>query len=299
MKSAREPAVSVIVIGYAPPALLQWCLEELRRQCEQRPDVELLVVAQREHQGSPFAPVRSRFPDLPWIEAPDDCNVSRLRGLGIARSQAPVIVLLEGDCIPAKDWVARLVRLHPAGGIGGAIEPGAFRSRLDWAAYFSEFAPFLAPLPPRPPQLPGTNVCYRRGALPAAERLAAEGLFETFVNADLGDAALASDSSLIVYHERQWPTALAVATRFHHGRVFAALRVRGAPLRRRAVFIGLSLLLPAVLFARVMGQLFRRRRFLLQGVLAAPWLAVLSASWAAGELMGYALGAGSSLEKWR
>ena len=299
MNSAPEPAVSVIVIGYAPPTVLQRCLDELRRQCEQRPEIELLVVAQREHQGNSFAPVRSRFSDLPWIEAPDDCNVSRLRGLGIARSSAPVVALLEGDCVPAKDWVARLARLRPAGGIGGAIEPGAFRSRLDWAAYFSEFAPFLAPLPARPPQLPGTNVCYRRGALPAAERLAAEGMFETFVNADLGDEALASDSSLVVYHERHWPTALAIATRFHHGRVFAALRVRGTPLSRRVVFMGLSVALPAVLFARVLKEVVRRRRFLLQALLATPWLAVLSASWAAGEFMGYTFGAGSSLDKWR
>ena len=63
--------------------------------------------------------------------------------------------------------------------------------------------------------------------------------------------------------------------------------------------MALALALPTVLFARVMGEVFRRRRFMRQAVLAAPWLAVLSASWASGEFMGYAFGAGSSLEQWR
>jgi glycosyltransferase involved in cell wall biosynthesis len=299
MPSSPESGVAVIVIGYAPPELLGRCLDVLRDQTSSRSDVELLVVAHPSHQGTPFAPVRSRFPGIGWIEAPFDQNVARLRGIGIARTRAPVVALLEGDCIPEPGWVERLTTLRPAGALGGAIEPGRFRRALDWAGFFCEFAPFMRPLPPKPAQLPGSNVVYRREALPPAERLAAHGLFETFVNASLGEESLATDDDLVVRHERTWSTRLLIATRFHHGRVFASLRVSGQPLSRRLPYIGLAAALPAVLCARVLGEVFRRRRFRLRAVLAAPWIVVLSLSWALGELAGYAAGPGSSLDQWR
>ncbi len=299
MPSTREVRVSVVVIGYAPAALLSRCLAELREQQKGRGDTELLVVAHPEHQGTSFAPVRAQFPDITWVDAPVEHNVARLRGLGIARAMAPVIALLEGDCIPAAGWLDRLVTVEPVGGVGGAIDPGNFRSGVDWAAYFCEFAPFMSPLPRVPKQLPGTNVVYRRAALPPASLLEAEGLFETFLNADLGADALATDSGLVVHHERTWQLGLALATRFHHGRVFAALRVRGWPLSKRAPYLGLAVALPIVLIARVFGEVWRRRRLRGRAILTMPWIVALSASWALGEFAGYAAGAGSSLDKWR
>jgi hypothetical protein len=110
---------------------------------------------------------------------------------------------------------------------------------------------------------------------------------------------LSSDDSLIVRHERTWRRGDVVATRFHHGRVFAALRVAGASALRRATFVPLALALPVVLAARVFREILHRRRCRWPALRSAHWILILSVAWAAGELAGYAAGAGSSLDKWR
>jgi hypothetical protein len=299
MPSRSDLKVSVVVIGYAPAPLLSRCLRELREQQKARDDTEVVVVAHSSHQGTSFASVRTEFPEVHWIEAPVEHNVARLRGLGIARSGASVIALLEGDCLPAAGWLERLAQVDPVGAVGGAIEPGNFRSGVDWAAYLCEFAPFMNPLPPVPTQLPGTNVVYRREALPDPARLEREGLYETFLNATLGARGLATDSALIVRHERTWRAGSAFATRFHHGRVFAALRVRDVKFWKRTPYLALAIALPFVLVARVFGEVLRRRRYVGRAILAAPWIVALSVGWAVGELAGYAAGAGTSLDKWR
>lgn len=300
MPSGSEPRVSVIVIGYAPADLLGRCLTLLRAQAASRRDAEVLVVAHPTHQGSSLGPVKAQFPEFTWLDASPEHNVARMRGLGIARSHAAVVAMLEGDCMPAPDWLAHLVEMEPTAAVGGAVEPGSFRRGVDWAAYFCEFAKYMLPLPPTPAQLPGANVVYKRAALPDPARLESEGFYETFVNAGIGGgAALATDPGLVVQHERTWRAGVALATRFHHGRGFAALRLQGQPMRKRIPYLPLAMLLPFVLVARVMGEMVGRRRLVGRAVFVSPWIAALSFSWALGEFMGYAAGPGTSLERWR
>ena len=289
--------VSVVVIGYSPPQLLSRCLAALAAQMAAHPEAEVLIVAHESHQGESLRSVRAEYAAFHWVDTPPLHNVARMRGLGIARSRGEVIAFIEGDCIPAADWIERASRTQ-AGAVGGAVEPGDFRGGVDWAAYFCEFGKYMLPLPSTSAQLPGANVVYRRAALPAAERLESEGFYETFVNAGIG-GALVNDSTLIVRHERRWRAGAALATRFHHGRTFAALRLRGRPLRERLPYIPLAMLLPLVLVARVLGECVKRRRLVGRGIATLPWIVALSLAWGAGELAGYAAGAGTSLERWR
>src|SRR5215510_1914695 len=300
MPSGPEIKASVVVIGYAPADLLARCLAALRAQHAECPDTEVLVVAHPTHQRTALAPLKARFPEFEWLDASAEHNVARMRGLGIARSRGPVVALLEGDCLPQSDWLARLTQLTPSAAVGGAVEPGAFRRALDWAAYFCEFARYMLPLPPAPTHLPGANVAYRRASLPDPTRLEAEGFYETFVNAAIGTgAALASDPTLIVRHERTWRAETVLATRFHHGRGFAALRVRGRPARQRLPYLALAMALPPILVARVLRETVRRRRLIGRAVRAMPWIVALSVGWSLGEFAGYLAGPGASLERWR
>ena len=300
MPFGPDPCLSVVVIGYAPADLLGRCLAELRSQAAERTDVEVLVVAQRSHQGSVLTPLRDQFPGFSWIEASSAHNVARMRGLGIARSRAPVVALLEGDCLPTEDWLARAAQSDPEAALGGAVEPGAFAHAVDWAAYFCEFARYMLPLPPHTAQLPGANVLYRRQRLPNPGRLETEGFYETFVNATIaGGAGHPTDAALVVRHQRTWATAVIVATRFHHGRGFAALRTQGKSQLQRVPFMVLAVALPFVLVARVLAEPLKRRRHMGRALLALPWIIALSFSWGLGELAGYAAGAGKSLDQWR
>lgn len=299
-ESAPETRVSVVVIGYAPAPLLAECLSTLRAQRAAAAGVEVVVVAHASHQGSDLRPLRAEFPDCRWVDVPASHNVARMRGSGISRSAGAVVALLEGDCRPEHGWIERLTALHPLAAVGGAVEPANYGRRIDWAAYFCEFAKFMLPLPARMPQLPGANVVYRRSALPDAALLERDGFYETFVNAALADAdGHLTDNGLVVTNGRTWSVAAAIATRFHHGRGFAALRVRGEPARKRLPFLALAAALPPLLTWRVLSQALRRRRHVRMALAAAPWIFVLSVSWAFGEFMGYLAGAGSSLERWR
>lgn len=300
MLSGPEIKASVVVIGYAPAHLLTRCLSALQVQQAGRTDTEVLVVAHPSHEGTALAPLRTQFAEFEWLDPSPAHNVARMRGLGIARSKGPVIALLEGDCVPAPDWLSRLTQLTPAAAVGGAVEPGSFRRAVDWAAYLCEFAQYMLPLPLAPAQLPGANVAYRRASLPDLARLESEGFYETFVNADIATrAALATDSALIVRHERTWRVEVALATRFHHGRGFAALRVRGRPARQRLPYLALAMALPPILVARVLGATVRRRRLVGRAIRAIPWIVALSVSWSLGELAGYVAGPGVSLDRWR
>jgi glycosyltransferase involved in cell wall biosynthesis len=300
MRSGSDPRVSVLVIGYGPTLLLGECLAALTEQARGRTDVEVVVVAHATHQASPLAPLQDRFPDLKWIVPPPSFNVARMRGTAIAHSRGEFVVLLEGDCIPEPGWLVRLAGLEPQGAVGGPVEPGGFRQLHDWAAYFCEFAPFMAPLLRAPDRLPGTNVMYRRDLLPEATLLRSEGFYESFYHDTLWrSGGLDGDSALIVRHERRWNAKQLLATRFHHGRGYAGLRTAGRSLAARFPFLMLALLLPPVLSYRVVAEVVRRRRLVGRLLASLGWIVVLSTSWSLGELVGYAAGPGDSLDRWR
>lgn len=298
MPLEAEIRAAVVVIAYAPPDLLARCLGALREQRAGRNDIEILIVAQPSHQSRTFDAVKAQFAEFIWVDATQSQNVARMRGLGVARSTAPVIALLEGDCVPAPGWFDALAQMTPAAAVGGAIEPGDFSRGVDWAAYFAEFGRYMLPLPKRTPQLPGANVVYRRAALPDPQQLQADGFYETFINSSIGDSH-PTNSALVVRHERTWTLTTILATRFNHGRGFASLRTRGSSFAKRLPFMLLSIALPLVLIARVAGEPFKRRRLVARTIVTLPWIIALSVSWAAGEFAGYAAGPGSSLDKWR
>ena len=293
-------AVSIVVIGYAPASLLLNCVSALQSQVAGRSNVEVIVVAPKTHQGTALGPIHAVVPEFLWLEAPPAYNVARMRGLGIARSRAPIIAMIEGDCMPSANWVARVLEGGAGSAIGGAVEPAAFSRGIDWAAYFCEFAKFMRPLPTRVHQLPGANVVYERAVLPEPAHLESEGFYETFVNASVGGRhTLAYDADLVVVNHRRWSIRGALRTRFHHGRGYAALRVANRSLGGRLPFMATSFVLPWVLSARVMGEIWRRRRFVIRSIIVLPWIVALSVTWSVGELLGYGAGPGSSLEQWR
>ena len=299
---AAVPAVSVVVIGYSPVEFLLRCLSALEAQrAEFGGEAEVLAVGHWEVRDEVGPSVRSGFSGITWVPAPTAYNVARMRGLGIARSRGRTVALLEDDCVPDPGWLRHLVAVPPEGAVGGAVEPGELRRGVDWAAYFCEYASFMSPLPVAPRQLPGTNVAYRRAALPPAGQLETDGFYETFIHEGLRQAGfpVVADSVLVVRHQRSWPAGALLATRYHHGRGYAGMRVRSHSLWTRVPFMALAFALPAVLAGRVAAEIIRRRRHVGPAIRALPWIVALSVSWSVGELVGYAAGPGDSLARWR
>ncbi len=304
------PALSVIVVSCRGGALLERCLTSLGTPTV--PDaVEVIVAEPGEAPGRNTERLKHRFPGIAWACDPRAQTVPELRSLGIARSRGAIVALLEDDCVVGDAWCATVVTAHQTefAAIGGAVEPGDYATALDWAMYFSEYGRFMLPLPKGPARdLPGTNVSYKRSVLQSLPdgavsdpRQMGRGFYETFVHTALSRAGrrIATDPSLVVYNMNTWTAPEVLGARFHHGRGYAAMRVAGQPVGRRLPFLLVAAILPALQVVRTVREAVTRRRYLGQLGRALPWIVVLSISWATGEFLGYLLGPGGSLSRWR
>ncbi len=300
------PKLSVLVIAFNGPRLLERCLNSLAAQTVQQ-DVEVLVVGAFDAVTSEAPPLALRFPRAQWLRVPPGSTVPQMRYLGMVRSQGDIVALLEDDCVAPPTWYEELLNAHRAPwlAIGGAVEPGAYAKALDWGVYFCEYSAFMQPVPDGAASaLPGTNVSYKRtlltGLLKQMADTAPAGFYEAFVHQTLRQTGvrLEANPALVVYNANSWSLKKVMADRFHHGRGFAALRVVDRPAWRRLPFLALAVVLPLLQVARLTSRALSRGRHRERFAQAFPAIVLLSTSWAVGEFMGYLLGPGASLDRW-
>lgn len=304
----KIPRLSVIVVSFNGPELLERCLSSLEWQTLQE-GIEILVVLSQDVDKGEIKGMESRFPKVKWTFAPRDYNVAQMRALGIVNCQGEIVALLEDDCVVNENWCAALLNLHegPYAAVGGAVDPGPYRGPLDWGLYFSEYSGFMSPFSNgEADALPGTNVSYKRTVLAqlaedGRENFVSQGFYEFFVHDALQKAGfpLKLDSNLVVRNVNSWNLSKGLKARFHHGRGYAGLRVAGKPLWGRIPFLGLALLLPVIQLGRIERGVIARKRYVRELAVALPWVFLFSVSWSVGEFMGYLLGPGDSLQRWR
>lgn len=304
--------LSVVVVSFNGPVLLERCLSALERQTLKE-GVEVLVVGRPEDPSGTCEDLEQQFRQMQWVRPPIGSNVPQMRLVGMGRSRGEVIALLEDDCVPTDTWYAELLKAHQGdyAAIGGAVEPGQYTRRLDWAVYFHEYSRFMQPLPSEGEvhTLPGTNVSYQRAALKQFstengldhEDHTAEGFYETFVHQELRRSGqlLKADPRLVVHNVNSWNCPQVLRSQFHHGRGFAAMRVAGRSLAGRLPFLGLAAFLPCLQVFRLVTRVIGRKRHTLKLAQAFPWIILISISWSLGELVGYLRGPGASLRQWR
>ncbi len=301
---AQPPCLSVTVVSINSEALLTRCLVALTAQAA-HDAIEIFVVADWHRPGgAPSKRLRSRFPGVQWIEAPEGCTVPRMRSLAMDASRGEVVALLEDDCVVEDGWCRTLLaaRGAPEVAIGGAVEPGPYRRALDWAVYFCEYGRFMLPLPSNgDPALPGNNVAYKRSALRQLTEGCEDGFYEVFVHWAWQKAGLLmrAEPALVVRNVNSWSLAHVTHSPYHHGRAFAAQRFADLPAWRRTGLGLLALLLPVLKVGRIVKDTVRRRRLVGRLVQALPLIALFTTSWSVGESVGCMFGPGNSPSKWR
>lgn len=305
------PKLSVVVVSFNGPALLDCCLSALEGQAV-RHQAELLVVRRREDDREGYEALEGRFRHVRWVSAPVGSNVPQMRRQGMVCSRGEIIALLEDDCVATDTWCGELLKAHRGGeaAVGGAIEASQYAKRLDWALYFCEYGRFMRPLRQGDAEaLPGTNVSYKRTEIRQLlgdngshnDDVAADGFYEVLAHQTLRRAgrALKADPDLVVHNVNSWTYSASLKSRFHHGRGFAGMRVTGLPRWRQLAFLGLAVFLPIIQVGRIVTQMITKRRHAWSLGLALPWIVLLSMSWSLGEFVGYLLGPGKSLRLWR
>jgi glycosyltransferase involved in cell wall biosynthesis len=294
-----KPKLSVIVVCLNSWQVLSQALDALAPQVI-ADDVEVLVVG-RWDDRSDDSERRLRYPGVTWISATNESTVPQLRTLGIRRSRGDIVALLEDDCVVTDAWCRAVIRAHaaPFPAIGGAISPGAPYSRLDWAVYFSEYGRFMPPLSGVVSALPGNNVTYKRSRL--GDSVEDAGFQEVFFHWRLQQSKidLIADPSLVVSNVNHWSLRHVTSVPFHHGRAFAAKRSAEFSRRRRMLYGGLAVALPAIKVARLAREVLGRRKYVRPFVRSLHWTFVFVVLWAGGESAGYLLSGGDSASRWR
>lgn len=229
-------------------------------------------------------------------------SIAHANAAGVRRARGRVVVLAEDHCFPEPGWAAALLRAHeePWAAVGPVVRNANPDSVVSWADFLIGYGPWMEPAPAHSPAfLPGHNSSYKRELLLAlGGRLEAMLESETVLHFEwtARGLPLRIEPAARVAHVNfsRWRSWLPV--QFLWGRLFAGMRAASWPRRRRWFYAAASPLIPAVRFWRAVRAYLQpgRSRWLL--LRTTPVLALGLALDGLGQMAGYLLGPGRSME---
>jgi hypothetical protein len=158
----------------------------------------------------------------------------------------------------------------------------------------------MAPLPEGPTDdLPGNNIAYKRPHLLRHAQVLDEGKWESWINDRLraDGVPIAATNAMVVRHIKPFRLGYFLSQRFHFARSYAGMRRVDQSWVTRLIYGLGSAVLPALLTARVARTVLRKRRHLGRFAVVSPLVVLFLTVGAAGEMVGYLFGPGTSLEK--
>lgn len=300
--SASAPAMSVILVTPDRYETIRRTIHSLRRQ-DARGRLEIVIVAPDteamdidENELRDFAAVRR-------VSTGQVMSVGKANAAGVRAASAPVVALGEDHSFPEPGWAEALLEAHrnPWAAVGPAIRNANPKTLVSWADLFVAYAPWLDPAPGGEREhLPGHNSSYKREVLlsygPELEKMMAS---ESVLHWDLRRKGykLYLEPAAKTAHTNFSRLSSWLRSKFHSGRVFASSRARQWPLWKRLAFAGGSPLIPLVRLKQILGHAVRSRQSpaLIAKVTPVMTLGLLVS--ALGEMTGYLLGPGDSVER--
>lgn len=246
-------------------------------------------------------PLREQFAGVTLIAVPADTTIPAMRRLGIAAATGDVVAIIEDHVIVPRDWARRMLAAQAEGhqAVGGGLVNRADGNLLDWSAFLCEYSHALVPVTGETDWLTGNNTTYRRALLERFRDVLARDQWEGALHEAIRGAgiALVSRPDIVAAHKKHYRPFEYVTQRFLYSKSFAGMRVAGDGAARRAFYGAAALVLPPVLFARVVSRVWRSGRHRPELVKSLPLLAVYVTSWALGETAGAWFGPGDALSK--
>lgn len=293
----ETPDLTVVIASVNGRHVLEPTLDALD-DLPERDGIEVIVVETL--GGKTRQRLRDRARPVVVVEA-DRQAIPRLRYQGVLRARGRLVAILEDHARVDPGWAASLMQAHkgPWGAVGGPVENGK-AGLLNWAVYFCEYAAYMAPLVEGATvDLPGNNIAYKRPHLLRHARILEEGKWESWINDRLrADGVLiASTNAMVVHHIKPFRLGNFLTQRFHFARSYAGMRRTSQAWPKRLVYGFGSFALPALLSIRVARTVLSKRRHLGRFLLASPLVGLFFIVGACGEMVGYLIGSGASLEK--
>jgi hypothetical protein len=213
-----------------------------------------------------------------------------------------VVAFLEDHSYPAPGWAEALLEAHrrPWAAVGPVIVNANPDSAVSWADMFLRGGRVEPTEAMVSSDLPGRNSSYKRTLLlKYGPELEAMLELETLLHWDLRAQGyqLYVEPAAKTYRQNFTKLSPFLQGQFYVGRLFAASRARRwLPLRRLLYAVGAPLI-PLVRFWRLLPELYSSGRWhhLLPRIL--PTLIIGLIVSAAGEMMGYAFGAGCASQR--
>jgi len=299
--TGQEPLVSVVIASVNGMPSLGECLEHVVRQKGEH--LYEVFVVDRCGEALRRA-VKSRFPqpEIRVIAAPEGTSIPKLRAIGMADARGKTIAILEDHCNVNPHWFDTIARLVAKGceAMGGPVKNGAVDRLTDWAVYFVEYARFMPPNAPGEVEgIAGSSAVYDRAMLGRLGPELKQEVWEYFLHRRMSELGVkfVNDPGLEVEHKKEFPFRYFMSQRYHYSRSFAGMRLEGAPLVKRIVYAGATVLLPPLLLWRMARILARKGGQMGRFVAVFPLLLVFMVSYAWGEAIGALTGPSDSLAR--
>lgn len=302
-QSYSLPALSVIILVPDDGCAIKPLLRHLQRQTV-KDRLEIVLVAIGSHPLTLQASELAGFHSTVEVIRDRTSSSAIARAEGVVAASAPLVALTEDHSLPEAIWAAELIAAHQVANravVGPAVvngNPGSLVSRANFTIEYHEWTPPLAS--GRVAHLPGHNSCYKRQVLLSyGDRLGRLLESESVLHWELARKGyeLFLQTSARTRHFNFSLFLPSLGLRFHSGRLFAGQRRLPWPLAKRVLYTAAAPLIPIVRFVRI----FRQYRRLGGDVWQLPPLLflvfLLLIFDGCGEMFGYLLGAGRSIEK--
>ncbi|HEV3168320.1 MAG TPA: glycosyltransferase [Isosphaeraceae bacterium] len=295
--ATTQPDLSVVIASVNGWELLEPTLQALDA-LPQRARMEIIVVDAV--GGETRERIRAHTPPVELVASDERLSIPRLRYLGAQRARGSIVAILEDHGEVSPGWASAVLKAHrgPWGAVGGPVENGR-EGLVNWAAFFCEYTAYMGPLTDgNAIDLPGNNIAYKGPHLRRHAGVLADGKWESWLNDRIraDGVPLATSNDMVVRHIKPFRLGSFLVQRFHFCRSFAGMRRGDQSWAKRLLYGFGSIALPALLLARVTGQVLRKRRHPGWFVASLPLLGVFFTVGAAGEMVGYLFGPGASLE---
>lgn len=268
-----------------------------------RDQLEIVIVAPSADGLAADESALATFHSFQVVEFGEIKTVGEANAAGARRAHAPMVAFVEEHSYPQPGWAEALIEAHrePWAAVGPVVDNANGDSVVGWADFLVGYGPWLDPSGAGVRDfLPGHNSSYKLALLldygPDLEGMLES---ETTLHADLrrkGDQLYQEPAARISHLNFENPSVW-IRAQYYSGRAFAAQWAEHWPLRRRLLYSVGGPLIPLVRLIRILGQVRGARGQPAPPAAVWPVLLLGLGISAAGEMVGYVLGAGDAVER--
>ncbi len=303
-KSKPKPELSVVIVTPDKYQLIRSTIRNLRKQTATKQMEIVIVTSSKEVLGLAEQELKD-FLQFQVVEAGKLRTRSKGAFLGIRSAKAPVVTLLENHCYAEPEWAEALIEAHkqPWAAVGPVVanaNPQTINSYVNFCMFYNSF---ITPIHGREvDSLPWHNTAYKKEVLQdyGSELEYLLG-FESLLQEDLIERGqkLYLEQRAKIYHVNISKLSSNLTLIFYHGRMAASRRAQKGKwsFLRRLLYICAVPLFPLINLRRLIPEINQTKegRFSLARIFPMLFGALLAHAF--GELVGFAIGEKSTLEK--